>query len=131
MTVAAADRLAWMDNAVCLEVGPDLFFEEVQGGADPVQAKALCRSCEARTACLSWALEEGIQDGVFGGFTLRNRRRIARQHKAGKPLDDLIAEDDAEFYARLDRSHELAVAAAERRKDRARQRYAEAMRRAS
>jgi hypothetical protein len=128
---AVSDRMGWLDAALCLEVGPDLFFEEVQGGAEPAQAKALCRSCEARTACLSWALEARIQDGVFGGFTPRNRRRVARQHKAGKPLEDLIAEDDAEFYARMDRSHEIAVAAAERRKDRARQRYAEAMRRAA
>ncbi len=92
----------WMDAAACLEVGPDPFFEEVQGGAEPVQAKALCRSCDARVSCLSWAIEHQIRDGLFGGFTDRPRRRIARQHAAGTPLEDIIADDDAGFYARLE-----------------------------
>lgn len=105
---AITDRTGWMDDAVCLQVGPEPFFEEVQGGADPVQAKALCRSCMSRTACLSWALEHSIRDGVFGGYTERPRLRIARLHRAGKPLEDIIAEDDAKFYARHEAEQEAA-----------------------
>jgi WhiB family redox-sensing transcriptional regulator len=111
------ERLGWMDAAVCLQVGPDPFFTEddSQGGADPVEAKALCRSCESRAACLSWALERGIRDGVFGGFTDRPRRRIDREHRAGKPLEDIIAEDDAEFYARLEAEQAQAASLKEAR----------------
>ncbi len=130
---AITDRTGWMDDAVCLQVGPEPFFEEVQGGADPVQAKALCRSCVSRTACLAWALEHQIREGVFGGFTDRPRQRIGRAHRAGKPLEDAIAEDDAKFYARQEQAQEIALAAAARKRGRARElaRERAALRRAS
>ena len=118
---AVTDRTSWMDAAACLQVGPEPFFEEVQGGTDPVQAKALCRACEARTDCLSWALQHQIRDGLFGGFTDRPRRRIARQHAAGKPLEDIIAGDDAKFYVQLEKAQDLAAAAAARKRNRARE----------
>lgn len=116
--------LDWMDDASCLQVGPDLFFEEVQGGADPVQAKALCRSCVSRTACLAWALEHQIRDGLFGGFTERPRLRIGRLHRAGKPLEDIIAEDDARFYVQAEKAQAVKDAALARRRAQDRTRYA-------
>lgn len=118
---ATADRLEWMDAAVCLEVGPDLFFEDVQGGADPVAAKALCWSCEARPDCLSWALEHGTRDGLFGGFTDRPRRVIARRVRAGESLEDIIAADDAAFYARTEAAAAAQLEADRRRRERNRE----------
>ena len=127
---AIADRAGWMDAAACLQVGPDPFFEEVKGGAEPVQAKALCRSCEARVDCLSWALEHGIRDGLFGGFTDRPRRKIGTRHRKGESLEDLIAEDDARFYARLEaqqaQAASLKAARLARRRIREREQYAAA-----
>lgn len=127
---ATAERLGWMDAAACLQVGPEPFFEESQGGADPVQAKALCRACEARTGCLSWALQHSIRDGLFGGFTDRPRRAIARRHARGVPLEDIIAEDDEKFYARheaeLKQARIAKAARLARRRAQDRERYAAA-----
>lgn len=92
--------LEWLDKAVCVQVGGDLFFPEKGEYTD--QAKAMCRSCEARVSCLAWALKSGERAGIFGGFTERPRLAITRQHQAGKSLEDIIAEDDAAFYARVE-----------------------------
>ena len=97
--VAPRSGLDWMDRGLCLQVGPDPFFPPL--GALANDAKSVCRSCEVRVQCLDWALRNGDREGVFGGFTERPRRKIAREHRAGRPLEDIIAEDDARFYARL------------------------------
>ena len=91
----------WLDTAVCAYVGGDLFFPDLDVLAD--DAKAVCRSCEVRVECLAYALRNGDREGVFGGFTERPRRKIAREHAAGRSLEDIIAADDAKFYARLEK----------------------------
>jgi WhiB family redox-sensing transcriptional regulator len=39
-------------------------------------AKAICASCDARIACLAWAMEAEIQHGIYGGVTARERRNL-------------------------------------------------------
>ena len=95
-------NLDWQDKAVCAEVGTELFYPELGVLAD--DAKAVCRSCEVRVQCLAFALRNYDREGVFGGFTERPRRKIAREHAAGRSLEDIIAEDDAKFYARLEKA---------------------------
>jgi len=111
----------WAARALCAEVSGDLFYPEL--GEDAERAKAVCRGCEVRVECLEYSLEIDDREGIFGGFTERIRRGIARQHRAGKPLEDIIAEDDAVHYARLERSAELAEAAAKRHRTRERERH--------
>lgn len=62
----------------------DAFFTE--GPMGPIQAaeaKALCQGCPFRDPCLEAALADadGLQHGVRGGLTAKERRRL----KAGKP----------------------------------------------
>lgn len=90
----------WADRALCAQVGGDVFFPELGESID--QAKAVCRVCEVRAECLEYALRAGDRDGIFGGFTERVRRRVAREYQAGRPLEDIIAEDDEAFYARIE-----------------------------
>jgi len=116
----------WTDRALCAEISGDFFYPEKGDGV--AAAKAVCRSCEVRLPCLEYALEIGDREGIFGGFTERTRLKIARDHRAGKPLEDIIAEDDAEYYARLEKSAGLAKAAARRHRARKQTRYAEAVR---
>ena len=92
----------WFDKAVCTSVGGELFFPEL--GVLPDDAKAICRSCEVRVECLAFAVENSTPEGVFGGFTERPRRKIARELAVGRSLEDIIAEDDAKFYARLEKA---------------------------
>jgi WhiB family transcriptional regulator, redox-sensing transcriptional regulator len=111
----------WTEKALCAQVGGDVFYPEQ--GELVERAKAVCRACEVRVPCLAYALEISDRDGIFGGFTERIRLKIAREHRAGRPLEDIIAEDDAAFYARIERSAELAEAAAERKRASAKRSY--------
>lgn len=65
---------AWHDDAAC--AGSDANFFPQKGG-DVRPAKAVCAACPVRSACLSWALDQGVRlVGVWGGTTARERRRL-------------------------------------------------------
>ena len=68
---------AWMDDAACAEVTPDIFFPE-QGAPPIAQVRAICESCPVRLACLEYAETEHIAWGVWGGLTPSERRRLRR-----------------------------------------------------
>jgi WhiB family redox-sensing transcriptional regulator len=92
--------LAWQDDTPCQQVDPDLHFPEQGGTAEP--AKAICRGCTVRLDCLRYALGR-CDDGIWGGFTERERRVIGRRHGDGAPLEDIIAAADARHYAKTER----------------------------
>src|SRR4051794_21458871 len=73
----AAAIPAWTELARCTEVDPETFFPE-SGRGSTQPAKTICFSCEARTECLEWALDNGEDFGVFGGKDPRERRKILR-----------------------------------------------------
>ena len=64
------------------EAAPDLFFSERQADAD--RAKALCRRCPIREACLAGAIKRREPWGVWGGqdFTEGRPRRYGRAARA-------------------------------------------------
>ena len=69
----------WLFRAACQDEDPELFFpiSEVGPGARQVaQAKAVCARCPVREACLSYALDNGLDNGVFGGTTEVERRKL-------------------------------------------------------
>lgn len=67
--------LAWMSKASCASVGGDLWFPEKGGSKlDPVR---ICRGCPVREACLAHALAAGLRDGVWGGVSAPQRRKLA------------------------------------------------------
>jgi WhiB family transcriptional regulator, redox-sensing transcriptional regulator len=76
MKTTAPDK-SWQKHANCLGVDPDLFFPE--RGASTSEAKAVCRGCVVREACLEYALGNGERFGIWGGMSERERRRIRRQ----------------------------------------------------
>ena len=49
--------------------------------ADAAEAKAICADCPVRQACLEHALAHREREGVWGGTTERERRRIVRQRR--------------------------------------------------
>lgn len=69
--------LSWQDQALCAQTDPEAFFPE-KGGSTR-EAKRVCRSCEVRTECLDYALENDERFGIWGGLSERERRRIKRQ----------------------------------------------------
>jgi WhiB family redox-sensing transcriptional regulator len=72
-------NLAWRQRAACVGVEPEIFYPVSEDDAD--QAKAVCAQCEVREACLEFALANRERDGVWGGATERERRRIIRQRR--------------------------------------------------
>lgn len=69
--------LGWMDRGLCAETDPEAFFPEKSRSPRP--AKKVCRSCEVRSECLEYAVDNGIEFGVWGGLTEMERRGVRRQ----------------------------------------------------
>jgi len=85
----------WRDRAACLIEDPELFFPiSTHPGRQTAEAKAVCRTCPVRDACLTWALETHQDYGIWGGLTeaerrtIRNRdqRATTRARKVGTPM---------------------------------------------
>jgi WhiB family transcriptional regulator, redox-sensing transcriptional regulator len=62
---------------------PELFFAE--SPSDVEQAKAMCRGCRARLACLTGALERREPWGVWGGELLLRGVIVPRKRPRGRP----------------------------------------------
>lgn len=68
---------------------PELFFAE---SPDDVEtAKALCRDCPARIACLAGALERREPWGVWGGELFLRGAIVPRKRPRGRPRKDVAA----------------------------------------
>ena len=83
----------WHLDASCRGKDPNLFFAwadrvgegDRRGGASidarrrieeqNTQAKRICGGCSVRAECLDWALKTRQPAGIFGGLTIRERRR--------------------------------------------------------
>jgi WhiB family redox-sensing transcriptional regulator len=74
----------WRDRAACRNIAdPEAFFA-VGASLDAISqneaAKAFCASwCPVRTACLRFAFDAGVSDGVWGGAEEAERRRAQRR----------------------------------------------------
>lgn len=68
---------SWRALALCQEVDPVLFFPEK--GEKSVEALRICGRCDAREACLSYAMSiDGSIIGVWGGTTETQRKAMRR-----------------------------------------------------
>ncbi|GAA5152606.1 MULTISPECIES: WhiB family transcriptional regulator [Amycolatopsis] len=75
----------WQERAACRDEDPELFFpvSEMGPGARQVaQAKAVCARCPVRAECLQYALDTGLDHGIFGGTTDAERRKLVRRTRA-------------------------------------------------
>ena len=72
-------KASWRQRAACRGVDPNIFYPVSDDDAE--EAKAVCSSCPVRQACLEYSLAAREREGVWGGLTERERRRILRQHR--------------------------------------------------
>ena len=79
MLVEAKKIPIWRQRAACRGVDADIFYPITDEEAE--DAKSVCGSCGVRAACLEWALANRERDGVWGGATERERRRMVRQRR--------------------------------------------------
>ena len=73
------DESLWRDSAACQGADPELFFPLTESGQSLVQvrqAKRICRVCQVQRACLTWALQHAMSEGIWGGSTETERRAI-------------------------------------------------------
>jgi WhiB family transcriptional regulator, redox-sensing transcriptional regulator len=68
---------------------PELFFAE--SPEDVETAKAMCRGCKARLACLTGALERREPWGVWGGELLMRGAILPRKRPRGRPRKTEVA----------------------------------------
>jgi WhiB family redox-sensing transcriptional regulator len=69
----------WRQHAACRGLDPEVFYPTSEEDAE--EARAVCGQCPVRQLCLEHALASRERDGVWGGMTERERRRIVRQRR--------------------------------------------------
>jgi WhiB family redox-sensing transcriptional regulator len=69
----------WMAEGNCRDYAPSKFFPSDGVGVEV--ARRICATCPVKEPCLEYALRNGIDHGVWGGASERERRRIARRRR--------------------------------------------------
>lgn len=63
-----------------LRIDHRLFFQVIGRHQDiTYTAKRVCGSCHVKDTCLEYAIENGINDGIWGGLTKQERKRLKRE----------------------------------------------------
>jgi WhiB family redox-sensing transcriptional regulator len=75
MASATATATNWNTMGNCRTGDPDRLFVT---GAAQREARTICRGCPVLTQCLSMALTDKIEYGVWGGMTERDRRALLK-----------------------------------------------------
>jgi WhiB family transcriptional regulator, redox-sensing transcriptional regulator len=98
---------AWMASARCRGVNPEEFFPTGTIGVEAAQR--VCAECPVRVECLEYALAERIDQGVWGGASQRERRRILRRRRAEAARSGGSTETDAESNAETNADRSVPV----------------------
>lgn len=69
----------WRQFARCLGADPELFYPSSDDAA--AAAKSICAVCPVREPCLDHAITAREKQGVWGGLTEKERRRLIRQRR--------------------------------------------------
>ncbi|MGI8633549.1 MAG: WhiB family transcriptional regulator [Solirubrobacterales bacterium] len=72
-------ELLWRRQSACRGLDPDIFYPA--SDEEAAEAKVVCRQCSVQETCLEYALQGREKDGVWGGATEKERRRILRQRR--------------------------------------------------
>lgn len=85
------DATTWHSRAACRGINPELFFPERGNPEDVEAALELCRACPVRLDCLEQAMTDMERDGIWGGSTGNQRRKLRRdQLRTGVPWTVLV-----------------------------------------
>ena len=95
-----AERHAWRAYALC-KTRPDLDWFPGRGVSHDAQ-KTICSLCPVTDACLAAAFNNGEKDGIWGGTSERERRRIRRDRnpRPNHParIVNFLAEEGGTFH---------------------------------
>lgn len=77
---ALADGETWRADALCrYQYGEDFFPIK---GSNCAPTRSICGSCPVSSSCLQYALDNGIDYGIWGGLNPMDRRLIRRSGRA-------------------------------------------------
>lgn len=78
-TVIGDTLEGWRDEAACAAPGTGIdFFPEPDDVGGIALAKSVCAVCPVSDDCLSFAVEARQEEGIWGGTTPAERKRIRR-----------------------------------------------------
>lgn len=69
----------WRRHSACRGLDPEIFYPATDEEA--AVAKRVCHGCSVQETCLEFALQGREKEGVWGGASERERRRILRQRR--------------------------------------------------
>ena len=81
----------WRDDAACASADPEVFHPGQGQGSEA--AKKICAACEVRPQCLADAIANDEREGIWGGLTKQERRKLARARNwaEGRKLEPALA----------------------------------------
>lgn len=79
----------WNLKGLCKNFETDLFYPEPGESEKSKKACSVCKNCPVRAECLTEALENSEQFGIWGGFTLRQRRKILSHLRGRLSIDEV------------------------------------------
>lgn len=71
----------WQDRAACRGLDATVFYPADDDDVAVAIAKQVCAQCPVQEACLEHALAGREKNGVWGGCTEAERRRIQRRRR--------------------------------------------------
>jgi WhiB family redox-sensing transcriptional regulator len=71
--------LTWRNSGACQGLDPEIFYPDNEENCS--QAKSVCAECKVRIACLAYALDSREKQGVWGGASARERRKMLRTRR--------------------------------------------------
>jgi WhiB family redox-sensing transcriptional regulator len=72
----AAREARWASRGSCRTSDPELFFPDAPFPEHEALAKAICAACPVIAECRSYAVRAGESEGIWGGLTTAERRRL-------------------------------------------------------
>jgi WhiB family redox-sensing transcriptional regulator len=70
---------AWTEQALCAQIDGDMFYPD--DGARRPDIKRICGGCPVRAQCLTAAMANKEEHGIWGGLTPRERRKQAKHER--------------------------------------------------
>ncbi len=69
----------WREEAACADRPEVDFFAPPDRREEVARAKAICAACPVADVCLAFAIETNQPDGIWGGYTAKERSRLRRR----------------------------------------------------
>ena len=65
----------WQVHGQCLRT-PDLDFFALESPTNRTKCKVVCSACPVQAECLAFAQANAIVDGIWGGYTPNERKKL-------------------------------------------------------